>query len=495
MSFIYSKPKCNKGTKLIKTRCECKTQKKALKIKKKSIRKTLKKKSKTKKKVKIKKIKIILKKQKKKVKKITVKKKRYRCPNGTRRNSKTGLCELIKVKSVRKNNRSTRIHQKHFSPTSPSYSPNTKKKTLIIKSIEPSAKDMIAKSLSKLKSFSPSVNKKLKSLQTYTPELGLFGCKQQEISFNVKGKRECVKWSSKKAKSQMMSNLTNSSIGKNCNNIIAPKQSQSNCWFNCLFMVFFISSKGKKFTRYLRQVMITGKRLDGSNINKKLQWPFFLLNKCIEAVLIGDSHETAWNYAYLMDTNDIIREIYRNLPKKLQKKKIGMAVQTAVAWNPLTYYKGMVRYLDSPLKSHKKQLSLDSIILDEPITNKKDFENYINQSQEASSFPDIIVVDIAEEVSKKTVKPIKISLKNKTGEKVNYVLDSVVLRDIKGNHFTAYITCNGKEYGFDGESHARMQPFKWKKKLQKNSQWRFADQYQTFFNFTKGYQELFYYRV
>ena len=28
MSFIYSKPKCNKGTKLIKTRCECKTQKK-----------------------------------------------------------------------------------------------------------------------------------------------------------------------------------------------------------------------------------------------------------------------------------------------------------------------------------------------------------------------------------------------------------------------------------------------------------------------------------
>ena len=383
MSFIYSKPKCNKGTKLIKTRCECKTQKKALKIKKKPIRKTLKK-PKTKKKVKIKKIKIILKKHKKKIKKITIKKKKYRCPNGTRRNSKTGLCELIKVKSVRK-----KVEK-------------TTKKTLIIKSSKPSAKDIITKSLSKLKSFSPSVNKKLKSLQTYTPELGLFGCKQQEISFNVKGKRECVKWSSKKAKSQMMSNLTNSSIGKYCSDIIAPKQSQSNCWFNCLFMVFFISSKGKKFTRYLRQVMITGKRLDGSNIDKKLQWPFFLLNKCIEAVLIGDSHETASNYAYLMDTNDIIREIYRNLPKKLQKKKIGMAVQTAVAWNPLTYYKGMVRYLDSPLKSHKKQLSLDSIVLVEPITNKKDFENYVNQSHLiVPSLPDIIVVDIGEKESKK----------------------------------------------------------------------------------------------
>ena len=80
-------------------------------------------------------------------------------------------------------------------------------------------------------------------------------------------------------------------------------------------------------------------------------------------------------------------------------------------------------------------------------------------------------------------------------KKVNYVLDSIVLRDKNGRHFSAYITCKGKEYGFDGESHARMQPFKWKKNLQKDKQWRFSDQYQTFFNFTNGYQELFHYRV
>ena len=46
--------------------------------------------------------------------------------------------------------------------------------------------------------------------------------------------------------------------------------------------------------------------------------------------------------------------------------------------------------------------------------------------------PDIIVVDIDEKESKKTVKPIKISLENGTGKKVNYVLDSVVLRDNAG---------------------------------------------------------------
>ena len=44
MTFSYSKPKCDKGTKLIKTRCECKTQKKALKKVVKKVKKTLKKK-------------------------------------------------------------------------------------------------------------------------------------------------------------------------------------------------------------------------------------------------------------------------------------------------------------------------------------------------------------------------------------------------------------------------------------------------------------------
>ena len=79
MSFSYSKPKCNKETKLIKSRCECKTKKKAPKIKKKPIRKTLKK-PKAKKKAKIKKIKITLKKQKKKIKKVTIKKKKISMP-------------------------------------------------------------------------------------------------------------------------------------------------------------------------------------------------------------------------------------------------------------------------------------------------------------------------------------------------------------------------------------------------------------------------------
>ena len=76
-----------------------------------------------------------------------------------------------------------------------------------------------------------------------------------------------------------------------------------------------------------------------------------------------------------------------------------------------------------------------------------------------------------------------------------YELDSAILRDINQEHFSAYLTINGKEYGFDGESFSRIEPFRWKKRLYQNTQWRFADQHNTYFNFEKGYQILIYYRI
>ena len=33
------------------------------------------------------------------------------------------------------------------------------------------------------------------------------------------------------------------------------------------------------------------------------------------------------------------------------------------------------------------------------------------------------------------------------GKKVNYLLDSVLIRDVKQIHFCGLITCNGKEFG------------------------------------------------
>ena len=83
--------------------------------------------------------------------------------------------------------------------------------------------------------------------------------------------------------------------------------------------------------------------------------------------------------------------------------------------------------------------------------------------------------------------PKKYTIK-KNGESYVYVLDSAVHRSICGNHFSAYITCNGKSYGFDGESFARMTPFEWKKNLNKDIAWRFAEQYDTYFKLGSIYQ-------
>lgn len=577
MTFSYSKPKCDKGTKLIKTRCECRTQKKALKKVKKVKKKTLKKKREKKPKLSKKyaedwaiepgnyssrkvsakqlqirrkrideiyevykklkkvsadssilkpkdwayppeycynqqlvdnlkgikqdlrqaireaknkkKVKITLKKKKKKVTKITVKK-RKRCPKGTRKNKKTGNCESYVEKEKAKNKTALK---------------KTQIGTVVIKSINPSLKQNVEKSVRIMKSFTPSVNKRLQSLQSLTPEFGLFGCKEQEISIEKKGKRKCIKWNSKEAQRHLLANL-NSKMMPLCNDIVAPKQAQSNCWFNSFFMVFFISDKGRKFTRYLRQIMITSTRLDSSKLNSRLKWPFFLLNKCIEASLrsvnVGDINS---KFAYLMDTNEIIKGIYDNLPTSLKKKKrYGLAIKTGEAGNPITYYEGIVNYLDSPLKSKQIQLTMDWITLHKGQNTKKSFEktlsHHFNVVHRLDKIPDFFVVDFHSAVSSSTVKPINITLSFDSGphnkkKKVKYVLDAAVLRDTKKIHFSAYLTCNGNQYGFDGESHARMQPFKWKNKLEKNTQWRFAEDYDTFFNFKDGYQMLMYYRV
>ena len=290
-----------------------------------------------------------------------------------------------------------------------------------------------------------------------------------------------------------------------CQDIVAPKQAQSNCWFNSFFMVFFISDKGRKFTRYLRQIMITSTRLDASKLSSSLKWPFFLLNKCIEASLrsvnVGDINS---KFAYLMDTNEIIKGIYDNLPASLKKKKrYGLAIKTGEAHNPITYYEGIVNYLDSPLKSKQRQLTMDWVTLHMGSKTRKGFEdilsNHFNVVNRLDKIPDFFVVDFHSQISESTVKPLELNLDfgSNTGktQKVKYVLDAAVLRDTKKVHFSAYLTCNGNQYGFDGESHARMQPFKWKNKLNKNTQWRFAEEYNTFFNFKNGYQMLLYYRV
>ena len=434
-------PKCPDTFELNKDKCRCskiKTKKKAPKIK-------------------------LTKKTKKRIKKkVTAQTKKKRCPKGTRKNKKTGICEKVVV----------------LKDTTPKELKDLRKTvTKIGKKKNPK----------KPQSFSPNVNKVIDSLKSISPhiEIGLQECPEDKIYVRTaSGKEKCVGLKSKVAQTYMVDNLL-SKKPIDCDKIIAPKQKLSNCWFNSFFMIYFISDKGRKFFRYLRLAMITGKLPNGTTVAPKLRMPLLILNKYIESALIG--RNASHSLATLMDTNVVIRRVARALGKtNLRKYDIA---KTKQAGNPLAFYEGLIQYLKST-----ELVTVTMTVRNMP--NKKVSNASIVKILESRPLVEYFILERFSEDNNKNswTIPKKYKVK-KNGETYTYVLDSAVLRDTKKQHFSAYITCNGKSFAFDGESFARMTPFEWKKKMNKNIKWRFAEQYETYFNFQQAYFMLFYYRI
>jgi hypothetical protein len=163
--------------------------------------------------------------------------------------------------------------------------------------------------------------------------------------------------------------------------------------------------------------------------------------------------------------------------------------KTREAGHPASFYEGLIKYLKS-----RELVQINMWVKNGP--NKKVKNSDIKKALEERPLVDYFTLErFADEYKKHSWSiPKKYTIK-KNGESYVYVLDSAVLRSTNGSHFSAYITCNGKSYGFDGESFARMTLFEWKKHLNKDIEWRFAEQYDTYFNFQRGYFMLFYYRT
>ena len=435
-------PNCPEKYKLNKDTCRCnkiKTKKKAPK-----------------------KIKLTKKTKKRIKKKVIAQTKRKRCPKGTRRNKKNGQCEKV---FVLKDNTPKELKELRKTVTKIGKKKNPKKP----------------------QSFSPNVNKVIDSLKSISPhlELGLKECPENKIYIRrASGKEKCVGLKSQIAQTYMIDNLL-SKKPIDCSKIIAPKQKLSNCWFNSFFMVYFISDKARKFFRYLRMAMITGNLPNGTKIAPKLRMPLLILNKYIESALIGERQPHS--LATLMDTNNVIRGVAKALGKtNLKKYDIS---KTKQAGNPLNFYNGLIKYLKS------KELVTVSMTVGNT-SNKKVSNPSIVKILESRPLVEYFTLERWSEDYKNNswTIPKKYKVK-KNGDTYTYVLDSAVVRDTKKQHFSAYITCNSKSYAFDGESFARMTPFEWKKKLNKNTQWRFAEQYETYFNFQQAYFMLFYYRI
>ena len=438
-------PKCPDTFELNKDKCRCSK----IQSKKKAPSRT-------------KKIKLTKKTKKRIKKKVTAQTKKKRCPKGTRKNKKTGKCEKVVV----------------LKDTTPKELKDLRKTvTKIGKKKNPK----------KPQSFSPNVNKVIDSLKSISPhlEIGLKECPEDKLYVKTaSGKEKCVGLKSKIAQTYMIDNLL-SKKPIDCDKIIAPKQKLSNCWFNSFFMVYFISDKGRKFFRYLRLAMITGKLPNGTTVAPKLRMPLLILNKYIESALIG--RKASHSLATLMDTNVVIRRVARALGKtNLRKYDIA---KTKQAGNPLAFYEGLIKYLKS-----NELVTVNMTVRNMP--NKKVSNAAIVKILESRPLVEYFILErFSEDYNKNSwTIPKKYKVK-KNGETYTYVLDSAVLRDTKKQHFSAYITCNGKSFAFDGESFARMTPFEWKKKMNKNIKWRFAEQYETYFNFQQAYFMLFYYRI
>jgi len=352
-------------------------------------------------------------------------------------------------------------------------------------------------------SYNPSINKKLKSINSVSKEKSIFKkneCKDNQIAVKIKDKRKCMNWNSVKVKNLMLKNLS-SKKKPIPSNIVAPIQIDQNCWFNAFFMVFFISDKGRKFMRFFREAMITGKFVNGKEIPQRLKLPLFYLNKSIESSLIGK--EDPSNYFHLYDTNKLIVEIYKNIPKNIRSPIIKNRHQHG---NPYHYYVALIEYLS---KNHTYNPLHPVSVHIETLMNSGSYNYYINikniegkpyenivelrpNHTNLQHIPDILILEYNDYF--RLILSDKIKYKNvKTNKTHTYKLDSAVLRNTERIHFTSYITLNGESYTFEGMHESPLEKYDWKKDINRDKNMSIGND-ERHFNFMQGYQLLFYYR-
>uniref|UniRef100_A0A6C0CX89 Uncharacterized protein n=1 Tax=viral metagenome TaxID=1070528 RepID=A0A6C0CX89_9ZZZZ len=352
--------------------------------------------------------------------------------------------------------------------------------------------DNKAKGLFKYSSYIPTINEELVSLKSMTRE-NIMGCNNdpafellEPLQIELSGDNKCVPYYDERAKKLLLHNLSaNKHI--DVSKIITPKQYRSNCWFNAMFVTFFISDKGRKFFHYFRQLMILGKLSNGKKIPHELADAFALLNFAIESSLTGS------DYAYDLDTNSIIQKIYKSIPIRPNKNmNPGQIYNVDAGGNPIHYYSSIIGYLDDT--------SIDLLFVS--TYNNTDWKSGVNERiKQMGYYPHIIVLEINDGPNETPGNSgiIKDKEKEFVVRDNKYVLDSCVVRDKSQQHFCSLITCEGKQYGYDGESYHRLVPLDWKTHMNSTFTWTFEGTYDSYgeyllqWSFLHGYQMLIYY--
>ncbi len=344
----------------------------------------------------------------------------------------------------------------------------------------------IKNNITRKKSYSPNINQKLLSLKTL---------KKSKISqcddMSIKIKNKCYKYNTVKVKKKLLKELI-ASKHLDCGKFIAPKQYLSNCWFNTMFVSFFFSDKGRKFFRFLRQLMITGEKIDGSKIPNELHMVFFQFNLFIEACY----NQTRNNFK----NNNLLKKYNSNtliaILYKILKKNNIYVYNVDEPGNALYYYSKLIQYLHyNPLCILKIPVSGNTC--DNKYIQNQFMNNNINieNIKLDNTTPEIIIIELIDNISNGVKdKPVNISLTDNNNNINNYILDSAIVRDTTQNHVCSLLTCNKVEKKFDGASYSRLSNFKWKHLINKNKHWTFKG-VKLEWNFMNSYQILFYYKV
>lgn len=336
-------------------------------------------------------------------------------------------------------------------------------------------------------SYAPTINEELISLQSGDRNK-LYDCNiinaynlKEPLRIGIPGKlygKTCFNYNSDEAKKYLLHNLA-ANKHVDITKIIPPMQIDSNCWFNVFFVIFFISDKGRKFFHFFRELMIKGKQQNGDVIHENLRNAFALLNFGIDAALTGNQ------FAYELNTNSIIHQLYKSIPKTY-RQRYPYIVDVDEAGSPLLYYTSIINYLNN-----------NSIILLLNRNSNNTWKTQLGKSLgKLTHLPHIIVLEITDKDAPTfNTKPISFTINEAT-----YMIDSASVRDVSKRHFCATLTCEGKEIAYDGMSFHRLELFEWKHKMNTDYNWKFEgttdiDGSYLMWNFTKCYQMLMYYRV
>jgi hypothetical protein len=362
--------------------------------------------------------------------------------------------------------------------------------------------------ITRRRSFSPSLNKHLyvRSLKTLRPKSIKLCDGLLNLRITKDGASYCEPYNSSSVKEIMLHNLK-SSKHLDVSRFIPPIQLLSNCWFNTMFVSFFFSDKGRKFFRFFRELMITGKKLDSTLIPSNIAKLFFILNLFIEAsynqtTKSQELFKTINILTKKLNTNFFIYHIYQIINNKPNSINIDLLFSNndklydipniKDAGNPLSYYEAILKFLNYDTLKFMKQVFTSKSNVEEVI--KKKFQSLINV------IPDIIII---EDFQSKSLFETSYKIVTTQKEVINYVLDSIIITnkdhfDPKANsHFVSLLTVNSQEYKFDGSSLSKLERFNWKKLINTNKNWKFKENpnYKPeLYNFTKGYKIMFYYR-